>query len=151
MLGNIAGLDGFEFTDSREVRDELKSKLRNVSEFSNVIDIITKFKKLPVDQIGLSRISDLSLYGSDAMTRRAPALQVTNAAKDDAVRINSAEAKKYGVADGDDVRITQSEQSVEMTVMIDDSIPAACLFIYSGQQSASRLGAAFGPVKLEKV
>ncbi|MGV6816780.1 MAG: NADH-quinone oxidoreductase subunit NuoG [Thiotrichales bacterium] len=151
VLGNLGGLEGFEFTDSRQVRDEIKSKLAGISEFSNVCDLISKYKKPAGDQIGLSRISDLSIYACDPMTRRAPALQATNAARDDAARINSTEARKYGLNDGDLVRVSQDGASVEMTLKIDDSIPSSSLFIYSGQSSAAQLRTAFGPVKLEKV
>ena len=84
--------------------------------------------------------------------RRAPALQATpDTVVSELVRLNAAQAEKSGVRDGYTVTVSQGDASVTMDVEISERVPDGCLWIQSGTQAAASLGAAFGPIGIERV
>jgi len=84
--------------------------------------------------------------------RRAPALQATpDAAVSELVRLNAAQAEKSGVQDGYTVTVKQGDATATMDVEISERVPDGCLWIQSGTWAAATLGAAFGPVGIERV
>ncbi len=151
VLGNVADLDCFDYTHSREVRDELKAQLETIESFSSLSNINGRYVRAKYDEIGLQRISDIALYSSDALVRRAASLQATPIVRDEGLRLNSREVEKYGLAAVQRVRVTQGSAVVEMPLIVDDSIPANCAYVATGTVYSSALGAAFGPIKVEKV
>jgi len=101
---------------------------------------------------GLERIGDTALYSVDALVRRAGSLQGTpDATKAGLVRINAQQAGKTDVRDEYRVTVTQGENSVTMDVEIDESVPDNCARVQAGTGASAALGAAFGPIKIERV
>jgi NADH-quinone oxidoreductase subunit G len=105
-----------------------------------------------MDSDGLERIGDVAIHAVDALVRRAPSLQQTpDAMAAGQMRLNSAQAEKSGVRDGYAVSLTQGGSSVTMDVAIDERVPDGCLWVQAGTEAAAGLGAAFGPVSIERV
>jgi NADH-quinone oxidoreductase subunit G len=75
VLGNRLGLDGFDYTSSEEVRDELRSRLEGAA----VADQRGSgpVAAAPTGRQGLERIGDVAIHSADALVRRAAALQQT--------------------------------------------------------------------------
>ncbi|MDB4409358.1 NADH-quinone oxidoreductase subunit NuoG [Gammaproteobacteria bacterium] len=149
VLGNQFGLDGFEQQGSEEIRDALQQQLGAVS-LDNTQSAGTVAAAEAID--GLERIGDVAINAVDALVRRAPALQATPDATVSALlRLNAVQADKSGVRDGYTVTVTQGDASAVMDVEISERVPDGCLWIQSGTQAAATLGAAFGPVSIERV
>ncbi len=149
VLGNQFGLDGFEQQSSEEIRDALQQQLGTVSlDNCQAAGVVAQ----AATSDGLERIGDVAINAVDALLRRAPALQATpDAVVSELVRLNAGQAEKSGVRDGYTVKVTQGDASATMDVGISERVPDGCLWIQSGTQAAATLGAAFGPVSIERV
>jgi len=149
VLGNQLGLEGFEQQSSEEIRDALQQQLGTVAlDNSQAAGVVAE--SAVVD--GLERVGDVAINAVDALVRRAPALQATpDAEVAERVRLNAVQAEKSGVSDGCTVTVKQGDASTTMDVEISERVPDGCLWIQSGTQAATALGAAFGPIGIERV
>jgi NADH-quinone oxidoreductase subunit G len=148
VLGNQFGLDGFEQTDSEEIRDALRDQTGTIS-LDNSQASGAVAAAIEID--GLERIGDVAINATDALVRRAGALQATpDALASGRVRLNAAQAEKSGVRDDYTVTVTQGDASATMDVRIDERVPDGCLWIQAGTAQAAGLGEAFGPVSIER-
>jgi NADH-quinone oxidoreductase subunit G len=152
VLGNQFGLDGFEQQSSEEIRDVLQLQLGAASLDNSQADGAVAPAGLAATPDGLERVGDVAIYAVDALVRRAPALQATpDAVLSELVRLNAGQAEKSDVRDGYTVTVTQGDARATMDVEISERVPDGCLWIQSGTQAAVTLGAAFGPVSLERI
>jgi len=150
VLGNQFGLDGFEQTSSEQVRDDLREQLGTIK--PDNAQAQGPLAAVLMETDGLERIGDTALYSVDALVRRAGSLQGTpDATKAGLVRINAQQAGKTDVRDEYRVTVTQGENSVTMDVEIDESVPDNCARVQAGTGASAALGAAFGPIKIERV
>jgi NADH-quinone oxidoreductase subunit G len=151
VLGNHFELDGFMQESSEEIRDALRSQVGTVVLDNTQADgAVTG--AMSAAGAGLERIGEVAMYATDAVVRRAAALQKTpDAAFAGLVRIHPAQAEKTGVRDGYTVTVRQGDASVVMDVNLDERVAEGCAWIQSGTPAAAQLGAAFGPVTLERV
>jgi NADH-quinone oxidoreductase subunit G len=148
VLGNQFGLDGFEQTGSEQVRDALRAALGE----------IVPDNRQPAGPVaaatpgsGLERVGDVAIHAIDPLVRRAAALQRTpDAIAAGKVRMNAALAKAAGVSGADRVKISQGDAGAVLELQIDAGVPDGCVRIQSGTTAAAALGAAFGPVSIER-
>ena len=149
VLGNQLGLEGFEQQSSEEIRDALQQQLGSVAlDNSQAAGVVAQ--AAVVD--GLERVGDVAINAVDALLRHAPALQATpDTEVAERLRLNAAQAEKSGVRDGYTVTVRQGDASATMDVEISERVPDGCLWIQSGTQAATSLGAAFGPIGIERV
>ena len=149
VLGNQLGLDGFEQQGSEEIRDALQQQVGEVvldnSQAAGAVAATATFD-------GLERVGEVAINAVDALVRRAPALQATpDTVVSELVRLNAVQAEKSGVRDGYTVTVSQGDASVTMDIEISERVPDGCLWVQSGTQAAASLGAAFGPIGIERV
>jgi len=147
VLGNQFGLDGFEQETSEAVRDALLAQ-------TGPLDLDNRQPPGPVATgtavTGPERIGDVAIHSTDALVRRAAALQMTpDAGAAERVHLNSRQAALSGVHDGSTVTVRQGGAGSVMDVCIDERVADGCLWIQSGTTASAALGAAFGPVTLE--
>jgi NADH-quinone oxidoreductase subunit G len=149
VLGNQFGLDGFEQHSSEEIRDALREQVGNIK-LDNKQAAGTVAAAMSVS--GLQRIGDVAILSVDSLVRRAAALQATPDAEAAAhCRINAAQADTAGVQEGDTVTVKQGDASTTMTVEISERVPDGCVWVQAGTDQSAALGAAFGPVTIERV
>jgi NADH-quinone oxidoreductase subunit G len=148
VLGNLLGLDGFDYTSSEEVRDELRRRLEGAS----VADQRGSgpVAAMPADRPALERIGDVAIHSADALVRRATALQETpDALAAATARLCAAQAAQSGVNGAASVRVTQDGRSITVPLMIDERVPAGCLWLPAGTPAAAGLGPNYGPIGIE--
>jgi NADH-quinone oxidoreductase subunit G len=149
VLGNQFGLDGFAQHSSEQVRDTLLGQagtlnLDNTQPPGPVADA-------PAGK-GLERIGDVAIHSVDPLVRRAAALQMTpDAGAAALVHLNARQAELAGVEEGDSVTVTQGDASTVMDVCINARVADGCVWIQAGTVAAASLGAAFGPVTIERI
>ncbi len=149
VLGNHFELDGFTQVSSEQIRDALRAQVGAVVLDNRQIDGEV-CSVLAGD--GLERIGEVALYATDALVRRAASLQQTpDAVAAGLVRIHPAQAERTGVRDGYTVTVKQGSASTVMDVSLDERVAEGCVWIQAGTPAAAQLGAAFGPVILERV
>ncbi len=149
VLGNLTGLEGFDYLSSEDVKNEVRSMCESI-ELSNAI---TRAGTVKINSVSkdIYRSSDVPMYAGDAVVRRATSLQKTVDAQSMCVRLNSAEADRLGVGAAAAVTVKQGDNSAALTLVIDDSVPDACAWIPSAVEGNSLLGAAFAVVSIEAV
>ncbi|TNF35780.1 MAG: NADH-quinone oxidoreductase subunit G, partial [Gammaproteobacteria bacterium] len=149
VMANLLNLDGFEYVSSEEVRDELKQLCADVQ----LNNAVTCTQKISIRKMNgtLQRMGDVPIYATDALVRRAKALQKTKDAVHNAVRISGQQAEQSGLKGAEKVKVNQSGGHIYLPLVIDDRIPQGCVWISAAVQSSLSLGDIYGPVELEKI
>jgi NADH-quinone oxidoreductase subunit G len=148
VLGNLLDIDGFDQVSSSDALEEAR-KAAAGKELDNTVSADMNAER-KLSSSGLTRIGDVPIYATDAMVRRAPALQQTTDAVAPAIRINPAEAAKAGLADGDLAVVVQDGNGAELPVEIDPGVADGCVRVCAGLTGSESLGGQFGDVTLEK-
>ena len=83
--------------------------------------------------------------------RRASALQLTRDAKrGNQVGLGQALFSELGLKDGDAVRVTQGNLSVDLPVTLEANLAANAVRISAGTAASAKLGPMFGSVTISK-
>jgi NADH-quinone oxidoreductase subunit G len=84
---------------------------------------------------GLSRLATWPIYRSDAVLRRATALQAHPLNRAAAVRLNAAEAQRHGLGEGDQVKLAH----VVLPLAIDATVPDGAVWIEAAHDQTATL------------
>ena len=149
VLANLLGLPGFDQETVEEVRaqalgnlDTLAQRLDNRSSVTCVVTPATT---------GLQRISDVPIYASDAIVRRAHSLQLTADARAPVVGLPSALWAQLGLQAGAKVRVTQGDGTAVLAAREDTTLAPNTVRVATGHPSTASLGAMFGALSVDKV
>jgi NADH-quinone oxidoreductase subunit G len=149
VLGNISALNGFDYVSSQEVKEDIQQGLNLQASPS-----ITK-QEVPAElniESSLMLISEVPSYRSDALVRHSEALQKTAAVQlAQSARINTPEAEKRGLKNGDMITITQALYRCEVPLVVDDGIADDCIYLAAATEAMARLGMMYGRVDVEVV
>ena len=99
----------------------------------------------------LSRIATVPIYRSDAVVRRASALQQTPLAQPAAAYLNPGDAKHLGLAQGDQARFESAAGQAELPVRIDPRVAPGGVFIELGHSATRALSANGAPIAIRKL
>jgi NADH-quinone oxidoreductase subunit G len=149
-MGSLLGLNGFLLNTPEEVCGEALAK--PIAERLN--NRFTATLSLTPEQSinGLERVTDLPIYGVDAIVRRAPALQLTRDAKNaHRLGLNAKTFAELNVKEGDLVAVTQGGNTVQMSVMLESQLAAGCVRMSACTPANNELGAMFGAVTVSRV
>ncbi len=153
VLGNLLGLEGFDFDSSEQVKNEIFDGVkpsrvvwnRLNNNLSHLLEITSQ------DKSGvLQRIGEFPLYQTDAIVRRAPSLQ--KAGKNDIAfaAMNSAMLENLGLEAGKTVRVSQSGGSCTLPLRCDERVPDACVRVPVCSDTVA-LGDLFGDITVEAI
>jgi NADH-quinone oxidoreductase subunit G len=149
-LGSLLGLNGFLLNTPEEVCGEALAK--PIAERLN--NRFTAALSLMQEQAvnGLERVTDLPIYGVDAIVRRAPALQLTRDTKNaHRLGLNAKTFAELNLKEGDLVAITQGANTVQMPAMLESQLAAGCVRMSASTPASAKLGAMFGPITVNRV
>ena len=149
VLGNMLGLDGFNFETSEDVRTAALGDLSNVAARLNNTSAAAIAFAAP--QTGLERIADVPIYATDALVRRAAGLQHTADAAAVAVSVSSALWQQLGLNAGDSVHVAADGAHTTLPVKLDASLAVTAVRVPAGHAATAPLGAMFGALTVEKV
>ena len=147
----MLGIDGFDYETSEQVRQEaLGDTVQLANRLSNRTDIA------PVDAGmvppgGLERVADVPIYSTDALVRRATALQLTADARAPMASIPQALWQQLALREGDKVRIEQGHGHVELPAKLDATLAEHCVRVPAGHADTAGLGAMFGTLTVTRV
>jgi NADH-quinone oxidoreductase subunit G len=148
VLGNMLKVAGFDQDTSEAVRDEALHGVDVKTKLDNKINNIEIVANSPVE--GLQRVSEVSIYATDAIVRRSAPLQSTADAAAPQAWLCSEELKRLGVQSGDMVKVTQGQGSASLTAAADDSLPKGVVRVAAGHPATATLGAMFGTITVER-
>jgi len=150
VLGNILGLDGFDYDTSEQIRDavlgagvtDVSAKLNNVSKQALAAGATAAN--------GVERIADVPIYFADAVVRRAESLQKMADAAVPKAHLPAQLAQQLGVAAGDKVKVTQGSGSAILVAAVDAKLPANTVRVAAAHAATAALGSMFGSITVEK-
>jgi NADH-quinone oxidoreductase subunit G len=145
VLGNLFGLEGFEYTSAHEIRDELRVL---VDKMPKSITTAEYFPEALPTMSGIFRIAEWPMYRIDNLVRRSKPLQDTIEADVASIRINSTLAKQLNLTHGEEVVASQNGSQVTLPIFIDDRIADNNVFIPAGIAKTAGFGSTFGKVEL---
>ena len=102
----------------------------------------------PYQADGLLRVGEVPCYSSDALVRRAPALQASPLGAKAVLAVNAVMAQELGLVDAGLARVRQAGGEVLLPVSVDDSLPNGCVAIPAAMPETLVLGAAIGPLEV---
>ncbi|MCB1898808.1 NADH-quinone oxidoreductase subunit NuoG [Cognatazoarcus halotolerans] len=150
VLGNLLGLDGFDFAKADEVCVEaLGGSPEFVSERLGGLVDVPLSSQPAAEGKGFERVADIPLYFADPLVRRAPSLQKTKDAAAPLARMNAATAAASGVADGQLVRLRSAAGVVSLTARVDEAVADGCVRVAGAHQSTAGLGPLSGVISVE--
>lgn len=154
VLGNLLGLDGFDFESSEAVRESAVQRAGDIAtRLNNGLDGVAPAATLvAADEPGYERISDVALYGVDSMVRRAPALQATADAHAAPVSLSTTTWASLGLgaASSAQVVVTQGACKAQLLASHDASLASNAVRIAVGRPDTAMLGAMHGRVNVMK-
>ena len=161
VLGNMLGLNGFDFEISEEVRAEalgdaatLASRLSNASAnapAANVVNVASVASVASVEPAALERIADVPIYATDSLVRRATSLQLTADARAPMASLPQALWDRLGLSAGDKLRVSQGAAHAVLPARCDATLAPTVVRVPAGHADTASLGAMFGTMTVEKV
>jgi NADH-quinone oxidoreductase subunit G len=156
VLGNLLGLSGFDYETSEAIRNEVLgtkdlAAADLTARLNNIANLPLQASAAAQNANGqLERLADVPIYFSDAIVRRAEALQKTVDAQAPKAWLSVALAQKLGVADGAQVKVKQGQGVAILTAAVDSKLPDSVVRVSTGHASTAALGAMFGAISVEK-
>jgi NADH-quinone oxidoreductase subunit G len=152
VLGNLLDLAGFDYETSEAIRNEVigAAGADLSARLNNIASIPLQAPRAAMQDGQLERLADVPIYFSDAIVRRAHALQETADARAPKAWLSAALAKKFGVTDGAQVKVKQGQGSAILAAGLDAGLPDNVVRISTAHASTAGLGAMFGSVSVEK-
>jgi NADH-quinone oxidoreductase subunit G len=153
VLGNLLGLEGFDFDSSEQVKDEIfggekPSKVvwnRLNNNLRHLVEVDVK-----ANSNVLRRIGEVPLYQSDAIVRRAPSLQKAGKTSFGYAAMNAVMMNRLGLQAGDLVLVQQAGNSIKLPIRQDDRVLDQCVRVPLSADTA-QLGDLYGEITVEKV
>ena len=147
VLGNLLELEGFEYDSSEQILHDaldaqrLPEKLNNRSSWQG--------EAAPA-AAGLIRTGGVGIYHTDAIVRRAEALQQTSHAQVPPARVHPDTLAVLGLADGATAEAVQNGSRVRVTVTADNTLPPNVVHLPQHPANAA-LGGLMNAIELEGV
>ncbi|MDZ7840650.1 MAG: NADH-quinone oxidoreductase subunit NuoG [Gammaproteobacteria bacterium] len=142
VLGNFCSLDGFDQVSVSDVRAEVAYTPQNPA-WGLALKRWNEVTARRVDNdVDLARIRDVPPLRIDGTVRRAESLQQTRDNPPPAVAVNSDQAARFELTEGETVQVHAANDMTRLTVVLDERVPAGCVYIPSGFAETVILGAA---------
>ena len=151
-LGTLLNKKGFEFESSQDVLNELQGQWESPDiSASNQLLTQNEIIETQLSSADIELLTDRPIYQSDIFVRHAEPLQKTPDQRGKILQINTAMAESLGIKDKDTVKLIQQDQSIELSVVINDQVANKTVYYASGIDSNELLNCRFGAVQVEKV
>jgi NADH-quinone oxidoreductase subunit G len=153
VMGNLLGLEGFDFDNSEQVKEEIfdgekPSKVvwnRLNNNLRELIDI-----KVKVKTDVLQRVGEVPQYQSDSIVRRSPPLQKTKYTAQPVAGMSAEQLAKLGLQDGEEVIVKQGAGSARLKAKCDNHLPLGVVRVAGASAATLALGDLMGEIVVEK-
>jgi len=152
VLGNLFGLDDFDYVVVDEITKEIETTLSDLPE--KTVNAMGQWfcpESLTTPSGKLVRIGEWPIYAVDNIVRRSDVLQESMAHEPVAIRINRKVAEQFKLKEGDQARAKQKETAIVLPVMIDERVPEHSVLLVEGDRKTSGLAASIGEIELERM
>ena len=149
VLGNLLGLDGFDFETSEQVREVALGPIDGLAaRLSNDVAVLPR----PAEFGGeLQRLAEIPIYAGDPLVRRAASLQRTADGRPPCAGLAPGLWARLGLQPGDAVRITQGGGHAVLPARLEPSLAEGVVRVPAGHPDTASLGAMTGALDVERV
>ena len=149
-LGSLLNLEGFLYNLPEEVyADAFAKPVQDL--LNNGYTATPEVQQRVPLAAALERLADQPIYSSDAIVRRAPALQRTRDAKDATmVGVGQTLWAQLSLQAGDRVVLAQNGHTVEASVLLQPDLADGVVRIATATELSGQLASMFGEVSLSK-
>ena len=156
VLGNLLGLDGFDYESSEAVRTEVTGGATDLAALCDDHPSTGAIQVAPTLQAPIAgsfeRIADVPIYFLDPLVRRSPPLQATHDAAPPKARLNGRGLASAGLSSGDIVHVAMGDgPGCELTCQLDETVTDGCIRIAAAHPSTVALSSLFGNVTVARV
>lgn len=150
VLGNLLGLQNFEYDTSEAIRGEvLGTDAAHAARLNNTAATAPQ-AVAPTANGALERVTDVPIHFTDAIARRSPPLLETLDGQAPKAWLSAALSQKLGIVAGDRVTVRQGQGSASLTAAIDGRLPENVVRVAAAHASTAKLGGMFGAIVVEK-
>ena len=146
VLGNLLKLADFDAESSEAVRDAVLAQ-NYTGQFNNQVKAEPYNPNVAVN--AFERVANLPIYRTDAIVRRAPALQQQTAQP--VAGLNAATMASLSLNEGDTVLVKSNRGEVQLPVQLQDQLADNTVSVPLGFEQTAVLGGAFVQLSVEKV
>jgi NADH-quinone oxidoreductase subunit G len=152
VLADLCQVEGIEqYTTIADVFQEIEALVGDEAQTAASWPMPSK-KESQLSTEGFIRLAETPMYAMDAITRRSQPLQETyDALYPQGLHLNTKLARELSLVQGDNVSVIQDEQEINLSVVIDDKIPAGCVYVAQGLTAHTTLGAGYEPIEIKRV
>jgi NADH-quinone oxidoreductase subunit G len=100
--------------------------------------------------VTLERVTDVPIFRTDAMVRRAQALQASAASRAPSARMHATTLAQLGVTQGIQVLIQAAAGQIVLAAEQDNTLAPGAVRIAAGFEQTAALGSAFGQLRVER-
>ncbi|NDY96073.1 NADH-quinone oxidoreductase subunit NuoG [Wenzhouxiangella limi] len=149
-LGEMLGLEGFDFVSLEAVVDSLQADATTRTE-TDAQSLAKDLTPPAVSDQELARIGDVPMFAGDALVRRSRPLQQTSHADAPVARLHPATAERLGLSQAQRVRVRQDQDYAEAAfeLRLDSAVAVDALWLPVAVPEVASLGPAYGPISLE--
>jgi NADH-quinone oxidoreductase subunit G len=145
VLNNMCHVPGIDYVSSLDIKNDIAEQLQRATK-ANAQSYIPE--SIQLDDLGLTVISEVPMYQTDATLRRSAALQqTTENQRACAIRLCRVDAEKLKL--NEQIEIALSD-GVSLPLVIDDAIAEGCIYIPTGIVETVALGEDFGQFRLSE-
>lgn len=149
VLGNVFNLEGFDFETSQDVLAEALGNVDSLTEkLNNTVDLNINVFMDSVREDQLLRVGGVGIYHSDAIVRRAHALQQTIQAQIPEAHVHPQTLERLHLQDGSLAIATQNGSSIGLVVRADERLPKNIVHLPEHSSNAA-LGGLMNVIELK--
>ncbi|MBS0354270.1 MAG: NADH-quinone oxidoreductase subunit G [Proteobacteria bacterium] len=151
VLGELLGLDGFDFDKVEDVRQIVLGAAQEVdrARLNNALTVDSF--ALGAAAQGVERVADIPIYAADPIARRSAPLQRTRDGQAPALRASASTVAKLGLEAGGTAKVKSATGAVTVPVVVDDGVVEGSICLAGAHADTSALGGLHGEVSVERV
>lgn len=155
VLGNLLELTGFDYETSEAICDDIMGSKNGgesglSAKLNNISNKLPEVAPRTIPDMKLERVTDVPIYFSDAIVRRAGALQKTGDARVPSAKMSAALLEKLGLVEGMTVLVHQGNGSAQLTAVIEKGLPDNVVRVAAAHLTTVALGSMFGELNVER-
>lgn len=146
VLGNVLQLDGFDYQTRETILDDFKHQGAHRT-LPKKQTLLKQFVK-PAKE-GFIAVLPQALYGTDAVVRRAPALQAVQGKAE--ARLNAKAIQVLGLCPQKQLSVQWQNAHIQLPWVEDSRVPDGVVVIPAGLKDTRALGAPYAKVTLKAI
>ena len=150
VLGTCLHAEGFDYQTRESVLEELKAGWDEKKVLEKRAFNFPTYAQSSIENQHVVAVLPMALYGTDAVVRRAPALQQMQGKAN--LRLNQKMVTRLGLKENWVLKVDWLKgASVTLPWVIDNGVPDEVVVIPAGLSETKALGASYHPVKLQAI